>query len=238
MNDEGAGKVGVARWDARYDGDDYVFGTEPNAFLVSQARRLRPGMRALAVADGEGRNGVWLAQQGLSVLSVDASGVGLEKARRLAGACGVHLKTELADLADWDWGVARLDVVVAIFIQFAGPALRDAMFQGMQRALKPGGLLLLQGYRPEQLAYGTGGPSDVRNLYTGDLLRAAFAGMEIEHLREHDSVLAEGHGHNGMSALIDLVARKRRLRSMLPAGRISTLRLKEPSCPPSIPTPT
>lgn len=209
MNDDGSARTDIAWWDARYDSDDYVLGTAPNGLLVSQAHRLRPGMRVLAVADGEGRNGVWLAQQSLSVLSVDASGVGLDKAHRLARARDVQIGTELADLGDWNWGEARFDAVVAIFIQFAGPALRDAMFEGMQRTLKPGGWLLLQGYRPEQLGYGTGGPPDVENLYTADSLCASFADMEIEHLREHDSVIAEGHGHNGMSALIDLVARKR-----------------------------
>ncbi|KRA46503.1 class I SAM-dependent methyltransferase [Pseudoxanthomonas sp. Root630] len=195
-------------WNARYDRPEHVFGTEPNAFLAAQAPRLVPGMKALAVADGEGRNGVWLAGQGLNVLSVDASEVGLAKAQRLAAGCGVHITTELADLAAWEWGHARFDVVVAIFIQFAGPALRKEMFAGMQRALKPGGLLILQGYRPEQLTYGTGGPKQIENLYDAELLRDAFAGMCILHLSAHDDVLCEGEGHQGMSALIDLVAQK------------------------------
>ncbi|KAF1711539.1 SAM-dependent methyltransferase [Pseudoxanthomonas kalamensis DSM 18571] len=201
-------KADTARWDQRYATDDYVFGTAPNAFLASQAFRLQPGMQALAVADGEGRNGVWLAEQGLQVLSVDASDVGLHKAAALAAARGVSLRTELADLGEWDWGRGDYDIVVAIFIQFAGPALRRRLFEGMRAALKPGGLLLLQGYRPEQLGYGTGGPKEAENLYTAELLREAFAGMDILHLHAHDSEIAEGHGHHGMSALIDLVARK------------------------------
>lgn len=200
--------TGIARWDTRFAVPEYVFGTEPNAFLFSQRHLLQPGMRALALADGEGRNGVWLAQQGLDVLSVDASRVGLEKARKLAAARGVRIKTELADLGNWEWGRDGFDVVVAIFIQFAGPVIRDAMFAGMQRALKPGGLLILQGYRPAQLGYGTGGPPLTENLYTAEMLRTALADMEILLLREHDSIIREGHGHDGMSALIDLVARK------------------------------
>ncbi|MDH4865432.1 class I SAM-dependent methyltransferase [Alcaligenes nematophilus] len=198
----------AGHWDQRYAVDDYVFGTEPNAFLVSQARHLRPGMRALAVADGEGRNGVWLARQGLDVVSMDASAVGLAKARKLAATHDVPLTTVRADIGSFDWGQEQFDVVVAIFVQFADPALRTRMFAGMQQTLRHGGLLLLQGYRPEQLAYATGGPSVVENLYTIDMLCNAFSNLQIESLREHDSEITEGHGHRGMSALIDLVARK------------------------------
>ena len=104
------------------------------------------------------------------------------------------------------------DVVSAVFrntiIQFAGPALRDHIFRHIKDVLKPGGLVILEGYRPEQLRYKTGGPSRLENLYTADLLRAAFADLEILHLAEHDSVISEGSGHGGPSALIDLVARK------------------------------
>lgn len=195
-------------WNERYAGEDYHFGTEPNAFLQSQHERLHLGMSCLAVADGEGRNGVWLAEQGLSVLSVDSSPVAIAKAQKLAGERGVAVDFELADLMQWDWGADHFDVVVAIFIQFTPPGLREQMFANIKRCLKPGGLLLLQGYTPRQLEYRTGGPSQVENLYTEAMLRAEFADMEILHLREHDSVIHEGAGHDGMSALIDLVAKK------------------------------
>ncbi|KGI77100.1 SAM-dependent methyltransferase [Oleiagrimonas soli] len=194
-------------WDERYAGDDYLFGTAPSAFMVAQQARLPAQGMALAVADGDGRNGVWLAEQGLDVLAVDGSQVGLDKSRRLADARGVQLRYELADLADWDFGHERFDVIAGIFIQFADPAFRARMFADMQRALKPGGLLLLQGYRPEQLAYGTGGPSEAENMYTEPMLREAFSGLQIEHLASYDAELHEGR-HEGMSALIDLVARK------------------------------
>lgn len=195
-------------WDRRYAQSDYLFGVEPNAFLARQAGRLRPGWRALAVADGEGRNGVWLAQQGLSVLSVDSSAVAQAKALALAQARGVEMDFEQVDLAAWTWPQAEFDLVVAIFIQFAPPALRTQLFADMARALKPGGLLLLQGYRPEQIAYATGGPSVAENLYTEPLLREAFAGLEILDLQSHDTAIHEGVGHDGLSALIDLVARR------------------------------
>lgn len=197
------------QWDRRFQGEDYHFGTEPNAFLASQAFRLVPGTRALAVADGEGRNGVWLAGRGLDVVSMDGSAVGLAKARALADRRGVRLTTVQADLAEWDWRPDAFDVVAAIFVQFAPPVLRRAMFEGIRKTLRPGGLLILQGYRVEQLGYGTGGPPQADHLYTRDLLSDAFRDWDILHLHEHDSVIAEGAGHSGMSALIDLVARKR-----------------------------
>ena len=196
-------------WDERYASEEYLFGTEPNEFLVSQRHLLKPGMNCLAVADGEGRNGVWLAQQGLQVLSVEASAVALEKAKKLAQQRGVAIDFEQADLAHWQWGENRFDVVAAIFIQFAPPGLREQMFANIRRCLKPGGLLLLQGYTPRQLEYKTGGPPVAENMYTEALLRNAFGDMEIMHLREHDDHIGEGTAHSGMSALIDLVARKR-----------------------------
>ena len=194
-------------WNERYAGEDYHFGIEPNAFLASQHARLKPGMRCLAVADGEGRNGVWLAEQGLQVVSVDSSSVAVSKARALAQQRGVKLDCEQADLTDWQWPVNQFDVVVAIFIQFVGAAGRAQQFANLKRCLKPGGLLLLQGYTPRQLEYRTGGPAQVDNLYIEAMLREAFADMAILHLSKHDSVIHEGAGHDGMSALIDLVAR-------------------------------
>jgi SAM-dependent methyltransferase len=196
-------------WNQRYAAaEGFLFGRAPNAFLAAEAHRLRPGQRALCLADGEGRNGVFLAGRGLDVLSVDISSVALAKARAYAAEAGVVLRFEEANLASWHWPVGEFDAVVAIFIQFAGPGLRERLFAHMAAALRPGGLLLMQGYRPEQLAYGTGGPPDAANMYTEPLLREAFAAFEILVLRVHDSALSEGKAHHGMSALIDLVARK------------------------------
>lgn len=196
------------RWNTRFDHEEYLFGTSPNAFLASQRHLLTPGQRALAIADGEGRNGVWLAEQGLQVTAVDFSPVALAKARRLAEGSGVEVSFVQADLARWEWAESSFDVVVAIFIQFADPKLRETIFQGIRRTLVSGGLLLLQGYRPEQLQYGTGGPPHAENMYTDAMLRDAFSGFEILHLQEHDSIIEEGSGHQGMSALVDLIARK------------------------------
>jgi cyclopropane fatty-acyl-phospholipid synthase-like methyltransferase len=196
------------RWNERFSAPGYLFGTAPNAFLASQAHRLAPGMKVLSIADGEGRNGVFLAERGLDVLSVDFSPTALAKARELARSRGVTLKTEQVDIEQWTWPVAQFDAVVSIFTQFSSPAERPRIFAGMKQALRPGGILVMQAYRPEQLAYGTGGPKEVERLYTRALLEGAFGDFAALDIREHDDEINEGGGHAGMSALIDLVGVK------------------------------
>ncbi len=198
----------LERWQARFAEPGYVFGTAPNAFLKSQAHLLRKGATALAVADGEGRNGVFLAEQGLDVLSVDFSPLAQAKALALAKARGVTLRFEQADMTKWRWPEAAFDVVAAIFFQFTKPPERAKMFAGIKRALKPGGLLLLEGYGLKQLEYKTGGPSDASQLYTRALLQEAFGDFSSLDIREYDADLEEGSRHAGRSALIDLVGRK------------------------------
>jgi cyclopropane fatty-acyl-phospholipid synthase-like methyltransferase len=195
-------------WDTRFDTDTYIFGIEPNEFLVSRKELFKPGMRVLAVADGEGRNGVWLAQQGCEVVSVDISPLGIEKARKLAAQRNVQVEFQCADLMTWQWPREAFDAVVCIFIQFATPAERKTLFNGFRTALKPGGVLLLEGYGVKQLQYTSGGPGKIEHLYTLDMLREAFAGWEIDTLREYEAVLDEGPRHSGMAALVDLVARR------------------------------
>ena len=194
-------------WNARYATKDYLFGTAPAQVLPRNAGVLPGAGRALAVADGEGRNSVWLARRGLDVTAFDVAGNALAKARALARRQGVTVDFRQADADSFDWDAERFDLVAAIFVQFAGPPRRDAMFAGMIRALKPGGTLLLHGYTPKQLEYGTGGPPFVENLYTEELLREAFGGLTILRLESYEAELDEGAGHSGRSALIDLVAR-------------------------------
>jgi SAM-dependent methyltransferase len=195
-------------WEKRYAAADYLYGTEPNAFLKAQASLLPRTGKALAVADGEGRNGVWLAEQGLDVLSVDFSPTAQAKAKALAERRGVAVSFLTADVTAWDWPTAAFDVIVVIFIQFAGPPGRRRIFAGIRQALKPGGLLLLQGYRTEQIAYGTGGPSEVENLYTEAMLREEFGSFGKLEIKAHDSVISEGSRHSGMAAVVDLVGWK------------------------------
>ena len=199
-----------AFWSARYRdaGDDYLFGTAPNKFLASQAAHFGEGVSVLSVADGEGRNAVWLAEQGCTVTATEISAVALEKAARLARARHVEVDFVRTDIFNWDWPNEAFDAVVGIFIQFAGPDEQPRQLAGMKQAVRPGGLLFLQGYTPKQLEYGTGGPSAVENLYTEALLRDVFCDWEIVLLREHDDLIEEGKAHSGRSALIDLAARK------------------------------
>lgn len=199
----------LATWEARYAGADYHFGEAPNAFVRTHAQLLAPGQTVLCVADGEGRNSVFLAQQGLAVTAFDFSPNAVAKAQRLAVARGVHVEHGLGDIHGWDWRGAQYDAVVAIFIQFLSPDERAAVFAGMQQAVKPGGLFLLEGYRPEQVDYGTGGPPHRENMYTAEWLEREFADWDIRELATYDAAIEEGPGHAGMSALIDLVARRR-----------------------------
>jgi cyclopropane fatty-acyl-phospholipid synthase-like methyltransferase len=196
------------RWQERFAAPGYLFGTAPNTFLKNHAHLLKKGEKALSIADGEGRNGVFMAEQGLDVLSIDFSPVAQEKARKLAAERGVTLKVERVDILNWDWPVEAFDVVVGVFFQFAGPEGRAKIFEGIKKALKPGGLLLLEGYGPKQLEYKTGGPPHLENLYTRELLEKAFADFSSIEVREYDAEIHEGSGHGGLSALVDLVGRK------------------------------
>jgi len=207
MTDDAAAQA-ANFWDLRYGTDEFVFGTAPNDYLAGQRYLLRPGMRALAVADGEGRNSVWLARQGLCVDAFDVSSVAVDKARRLAADAQVAVEFHIADCDAWSWKPAYYDVVAAIFVQFADPALRARLFANIVATLKPGGILILQGYTPKQLEYKTGGPGVLENLYTEEILRTALGALDIVELRSYEADLDEGAQHAGRSALIGLVGRK------------------------------
>jgi len=196
-------------WNDRYADPDYLFGEAPNAFLAASAPRyLQAGQSALCVADGEGRNSVWLAERGLAVTAFDFAPNAVDKARRLAHKRGVTVDLHVADLESWRFEHAAFDAMIAIFIQFLDPVSRARTFANLRNAVRPGGIFLLEGYRPEQIAFGTGGPGAVENLYTQEWVRETFAGWELLELRSYDATLAEGARHVGMSALIDVVARK------------------------------
>jgi len=200
-------------WNQRYAtaGEDYLFGVEPSRFMAMHASCFEAGSNALLVADGEGRNSVWLARQGLNVTALEIAPAALEKARRLATTHRVAVDFQQVDVLAYDWPSQQFDFVIGVFIQFVAPVERTRLFAGMQQAVKPSGLLMLHGYTPKQLHYGTGGPSAIENLYTADCLRQDFPedAWEWIELREYDAVLNEGTAHCGTSALIDLIVRRR-----------------------------
>ena len=196
------------RWESRFRVPEYAFGKAPNYFLVSCKPLLPPTGRVLAVADGEGRNGIWLAEQGLDVLSIDFSPSGQEKARALAAERRVHVTFEQADVHSWRYPQAAFDVVVEIFTQFSSPAERAVKWAGMRRALKSGGPLIIQGYTPKQLQYGTGGPKQIENLYTRALLEESFGDFHDMKIVEEEREIYEGTSHGGMSAVINFTGRK------------------------------
>jgi len=205
-------------WNARFAGSEYQFGTAPNTWLAEHAGIWATGARVLCVADGEGRNSVWLAARGLAVDAFDISDVGVAKARRLADERGVRVNYTVADCDNFPWPRAEYDGIAAIFVQFADPALRQRLFANMVQSLRPGGTLILQGYTPKQLEYRTGGPPHLSHLYTADMLRAAFADLEILQLRDYEADIMEGSGHRGRSALVGLVARRAAVNPNREAG--------------------
>ncbi|MFC3615876.1 SAM-dependent methyltransferase [Lutimaribacter marinistellae] len=196
-------------WEERYRSSaGYLFGKEPALFLRDHENLLEPGLSALSVADGEGRNSVFMAQKGLEVTAIEFAPSAVDRARALATEAGVDVDFRQEDILTREWEQNAFDLVVGIFIQFVGPKDREIQFAGMKQATRPGGLVLLHGYRPEQLDYGTGGPPYAENMYTEGLLRDAFSTWEVLTCRGYDREVQEGRGHSGMSALIDLVARK------------------------------
>ncbi|MGE0312935.1 MAG: class I SAM-dependent methyltransferase [Lautropia sp.] len=198
----------AATWNRRFAAEGFLFGTEPNRWLADHASCWRSGGKILSVADGEGRNSVWLAARGFRVDAFDIARQGIDKARALARERGVEVNFVHADCDGFDWKPAHYDGIAAIFVQFADPSLRARLFAHCVESLAPGGTLVLQGYTPKQLEYRTGGPPVASHLYTEAMLRDAFRSLDIVELREYEAELAEGTGHAGRSALIGMVATK------------------------------
>lgn len=194
-------------WDERFSQPDPVYGESPNAFLAAQASRFPAGSTLLVPADGYGRNGIWLAKQGFQVHTVDLSPVGVERARKSALAAHVNMTIEQADLSTWAWPVDHFDGIVSIFLHLP-PDLRAKIHAAMLRALKPGGLLLLEAFSPAQLQHSSGGPKQVELLYTASMLRQDFAPAEPLLLEEKETEIKEGHMHSGPAAVVQAIFRK------------------------------
>jgi SAM-dependent methyltransferase len=195
-------------WDKRYAAGQHLFGEEPSNFLRGQAYRLRAGMKALSVADGQGRNGVWLAEMGLDVLAVDISPIALEQSRELAHKRGVRIRTEAANLVTWKCPLASFDVVVEISVHFPG-TIRTQVHQSLAGALKPGGLYLLEAFHERQSGRTSGGPKDPDMLSSMEKLRSDFQDLELLELLEGTIVLDEGPKHQGEAWVVRMVGRKK-----------------------------
>jgi SAM-dependent methyltransferase len=195
-------------WDERYRGEGFAFGAAPNAFLASQARYQKQGMRALVPGDGQGRNGVWLAGRGLIVDSVDISPLGVAKSLELARSRAIAINAQIGDLLSWDWPRGQYDVVAALYVHFVDQD-RPRMHRAMMDALKPGGILILEAFRVAQIEFqkkhGSGGPKTPDMLYSADKLTSDFSGASILKLEEAVVELDEGHRHKGPAAVIRAV---------------------------------
>ncbi len=194
-------------WNRVYAGDAYRFGSEPNAFLVSRASEIRPGGAVLCIGDGEGRNGVWLARNGFRVTSLDQSAVAARKCAALATRSGVELEVVIGELPGYPLPDAGFDAVVLIFVHLP-PGVRRAVHAVASRALRPGGVLILEAFTPAQLGRPSGGPPVRERLQTAGDLAQDFADLRIALLEETETELAEGDGHRGPAAVVRLVAFK------------------------------
>ena len=199
----------INQWDERYSASEYVYGTEPNDFLREEYHRIRPGGKVLCLADGEGRNGVFLAQQGFDVTSVDASQVGLEKALALAKANDVMISTVHADLADYDLGVDQWDAVVSIFCHLP-PDLRSRVHNAVTSSLRMDGVVILEAYTVDQLSFKTGGPPVAALMMSAQQLRHDFEALDVIVCGERTRMIHEGALHNGQSAVVQFVAQRNR----------------------------
>jgi SAM-dependent methyltransferase len=197
----------VKPWDERYSGSEFFYGTEPNDFLKSQTHAIPTGGDVLCLAEGEGRNAVYLARQGFKVTAVDQSPVGLEKMHQLASKYGVTIESVVADLEDYPIGSNRWDAIVSIWCHVP-PPLRAKLHQDLIRGLKTGGVLILEAYHPRQLEFETGGPPVAELMMTESGLRAELSGLDFELIQEIERDVQEGKGHFGMSAVTQLLARK------------------------------
>lgn len=196
-------------WNERFDKEEFIFGKEPNEYLVDKATQyLKPQDKVLCIADGEGRNGVWLAKQGMQVTGFDASDIALAKAKQFAKDNQVEVEYSFSDTDSFTWQADAYDAVIGIFIQFADPAMRERIFKQAYRALKSGGIFILQGYTPKQLEYKTGGPSLIEHLYTEELIKDLAKEFQVLELVSYEKELSEGPRHTGMSAILGLVAKK------------------------------
>lgn len=193
-------------WNKRYADEDYIYGTAPNDFLRANVNQLKKG-RVLCLAEGEGRNAVYLAEQGFDVTALDSSSVGLEKAQALAAKKNVSITTVCADLNEYQFAESSWDSIVAIFMHLP-KALRSTVYASVQKALVADGVFLTEVYRPAQLGYGTGGPSDVNMLVSLDDVQTKMTALKPVFAQETMREVLEGTGHTGNAAVTQFIGKR------------------------------
>jgi SAM-dependent methyltransferase len=193
-------------WDERYNTEEYAYGTKPNEFLESTVQFIPKG-HVLSLAEGEGRNAVFLAQQGYSVTAVDSSIVGLNKAKKLAKEKGVTLEFIHADLADYDLGKNKWDGIISIFNPLPS-SLRKRMYKNIEEGLKDKGVFILEAYTPKQLSNGTGGGNSVDVMQSKESVSNELSTLKFEHLVECDRNVVEGVYHTGIGSVVQAIAIK------------------------------
>ena len=194
----------MTSWDERYSQEGWAFGTEANEFLKQQAHRIPEG-QVLCLGEGEGRNSVFLAEQGYEVVGVDRSQVGLDKALALARERGVFVETVVSAIEDFDLAEGEWEGIISVFFHLPRE-LRERVHRSVVRGLAPGGILILEAYTPRQLEFGTGGPPDIEKLMTLDLLRREFAGLDFLVAQEIEREVQEGRHHHGVGSVVQVVA--------------------------------
>lgn len=199
-------------WDERYSAEEYAYGTTPNEFLVENVNWIPKG-KVLSLAEGEGRNAVFLAKQGYTVTAVDASLVGLNKARTLAEENGVDIELIHADLGEYDLGENQWDGIVSIFCPLPS-SVRKELYKKVLVGLKQSGVFLLEAYTPDQLKHGTGGGSSVDTMQSKESLRLELPGLKFKHLVELERSVVEGIYHTGIGAVVQAIAVKEIMERM------------------------
>lgn len=194
-------------WDTKYDTTEYIYGKKPNDFLHAHSHLFPSGGRILCLAEGEGRNSVYLAQQGYRVTGVDASSVGLHKAGQWAQEQNVTINFVHSDLSEYDLGHEQWDGIVSIFCHLP-PVLRQEIHQKVVAGLKKSGILLLEAYTPKQIQYGTGGPPTEELMMSHDSIAKEFKGLHFEHLKELEREVVEGSYHSGLASVVQAIGRK------------------------------
>ena len=194
-------------WNKRFSIEDYLFGADPAQALVKLEHYLIPQGDTLVIADGEGRNSVYLASRGFRVTASDSSTVANIKAKALAASQNVEVNYQVEDFFDIDWSAKQYDNIVGIFFQFIPPDKIKQVLMSLRSATKEGGTLFIHGYTPQQIELATGGPEDLSLMYTKELFEDVFEPVEILVNKEYQMQLIEGSGHKGQSALIDFVAK-------------------------------